>query len=160
MGKSDFRFHFPLRVRWADCDPMGHVFHGRYFEFTEQAQEEYYRHLGTSIYRLAQKGYFDTIVVKATAEYFSPAMLDDLLEVYTRVARLGEKSITMLSEIYRKGEETLLCRVEVIYAGWDGSSQRSRPIPDDLRRLISHFEATGEVLPIDAFPNLRVQGLP
>ncbi|GBD10610.1 Acyl-CoA thioester hydrolase YbgC [bacterium HR23] len=156
MPKSDFRFHFPLRVRWADCDPMGHVFHGRYLEFTEQAQEEYYRHLGTSIYRLAQKGYFDTVVVKVTAEFLAPALLDDLLDIYTRVTRLGEKSITMLSEVYRQGEDTLLCRVEVVYAGWDGVARRSKAIPDDLRRLITHFEATGEVLPIEGFPNLRV----
>ncbi|MCS7207585.1 MAG: acyl-CoA thioesterase [Dehalococcoidia bacterium] len=156
MPKGDFRFHFPLRVRWADCDPLGHVFHGRYLEFTEQAQGEYYRNLGTSIYRLAQKGYFDTIVVKVTAEYFAPALVDDLLDIYTRVSRLGVKSITMLSEIYRQGEERLLCRVEVVYAGWDGAAQRTKPVPEDLRRLISHFEATGEVLPLAQFPNLRV----
>ena len=66
MPKGDFKFHASLRVRWMECDAQGIVYNGSYMDYLEVGQAEYYRNLGFSIYKIAERGYFDTAVVKVT----------------------------------------------------------------------------------------------
>ena len=50
-----------------ECDAQGIVFNGSYMTYLEVGQAEYFRNLGFSIYRIAERGYFDTAVVKTYA---------------------------------------------------------------------------------------------
>ena len=154
MAKSDFKFHASLRVRWMECDAQGIVYFGAYMDYLEVAWSEYFRNLGFSVYRVAQNGYFDTVVVKTVTEYKAPARLDEMLELYTRVSRIGTTSFTWQMEIYAQGSDRLLTTVEAVYVGFDAASGSTRPVPDDIRELVDHFEATGEVLPLDRYPRL------
>ena len=154
MGKSDFKFHTSLRVRWMECDAQGIVYYGSYMDYLEVGQADYYRNLGFSIYKLGQQGYFDTAVVKVTTEYKAPARVEDLLDIYVRVSNLGNTSITMETEIYVQGSERLLTTSQVIYVSYDSSSETTRPVPQGIRELITHFEEAGAVLPIERFPEL------
>ena len=43
-----------------ESDAQGIVYFGAYMDYLEVAWSEYFRNLGVSIYRVAQKGYFDT----------------------------------------------------------------------------------------------------
>ena len=38
--------------------------------------------------------------------------------------------------------------------GYDAVTESTKRVPDDIRRLVAHFEETGEVLPIKRFPEL------
>ena len=154
MAKADFKFHASLRVRWVESDAQGIVYFGAYMDYLEVAWSEYFRNLGFSVYRVAQKGYFDTAVVKTVVEYKAPARLDDMLELYTRIARIGSSSFALEVEIYHQGSDRLLTAVEAVYVGFDPESESSRPVPDDIRELVDHFEATGEVLSLEGFPLL------
>ena len=156
MPKGDFRFHFPLRVRWSECDAQGIAFNGSYMEYLEIALSEYYRNLGILIYNEKVRRYFDTATVKATLEFKAPARVDETLDVYTKVSRIGTTSMTTETEIYRDGADELVARGEVVHVDYDASTASSRRVPDDVRTLIEHFEATGEVLPIGDFPNLAI----
>ena len=80
MPRGDFKFQTSLRVRWMECDAQGIVFNGAYMGYLEVGQAEYFRNLGFSIYRIAQRDYFDTAVVKTVIEYKAPARVDDLLK--------------------------------------------------------------------------------
>ena len=120
----------------------------------EIAQVEYYRILGLRLYDLATRKYFDTATVKVTMEYLSSAAVDDVLEVFSRISNLGNSSVVVNTEIYKEGSDELLNTSEVVYVNYDADKKVSRPVPDDVRRLITHFEETGEVLPLDGFPRL------
>ena len=154
MSKSDFRFHFTLRVRWSECDAQGIVFNGRYLDYLEIAQSEYYRNLGMLLYDEFQRTYFDTATVKITVEFKAPARVDELLDIYSRVAAIGSTSMTQHTEIYRDGTDELLTRGDTVYVDYDSDKGVARVVPDDVRELVEHFERTGEVLPIERFPNL------
>ena len=154
MAKANFKFHASLRVRWMEVDPQGIVYFGAYMDYLEVAWSEYFRNLGFSVYRIARSGYFDTAVVKTVAEYKAPARLDDMLELYTRVTRIGNTSITMEYEVYRLEEENLLTRIESIYAGYDNQTQCTRPVLEEMHRLFTQFEETGLPLPLEEFPTL------
>lgn len=139
-----------------ECDAQGIAFYGSYMGYLEVGQSEYFRHLGFSVYKVAQRGYFDTAVVKATLEYKAPARVDDVVQVYARMSRVGSTSITMECEVYREGEDELLLNAEVVYVSYEARQGTKKPVPLAIRQLIAHFEETGEVLPLSRFPDLAL----
>ena len=154
MAKSDFRFMTKIRVRWMECDGQGIVYNGAYLGYMEIGQAEYYRNLGFAIYIIPQSGYFDFVVVKSTQEFKAPAKVDEIIEVYVRVSKIGNTSLTLNLEIYAEGNDRLLTSIETVYVGYDTATESTRPVPDAIRELVIHFEETGEVLPIEQFPEL------
>ena len=122
MGVKDFRFRCRLRVRWAECDAQGIVFNGAYFSYLEVAMAAYYRNLGIALYDPEGRRHFDTATVKATLEYVSPALVDDLIDIHWRVERIGNSSITTLAEIYNSRSGALVLRAEVIHVDYDSDA--------------------------------------
>ena len=154
MAKTDFKFMTTVRVRWIECDAQGIVYNGAYLGYLEIGQAEYYRNLGFAIYIIPQSGYFDFAVVKSTQEFKSPAKVDEIIELHVRVSNIGNTSLTLNLEIYPEGGDRLLTSIETVYVGYDAATESSRPVPDAIRKLVTHFEETGEVLPIEQFPDL------
>ncbi|MCE2459058.1 MAG: acyl-CoA thioesterase [Dehalococcoidia bacterium] len=155
MTADEFRFRCRIRVRWAECDAQGIVFNGAYFSYLEVGMAAYYRNLGIALYDPEGRRHFDTATVKATLEYISPALVDDVLDLYWRVDRIGNSSIATRTEIYNSRSGDLVLKAEVIHVDYDSDAGTSRPVPDDLRRLIETYEATGEIIPLDDLPGLR-----
>ena len=154
MAKTDFKFMTTVRVRWMECDAQGIVYNGAYLGYLEIGQAEYYRNLGFAIYIIPKSGYFDFAVVKSTQEFKAPAKVDEIIELHVRVSNIGTTSLTLNLEIYPEGSDRLLTSIETVYVGYDAKTESSRPVPDAIRQLVTHFEETGEVLPIEQFPDL------
>ena len=154
MPKSDFKFKTDFRVRWMECDAQGIVFNGAYLGYLELSTAEYWRNLGIGIYHLPRSGYFDLAVVKTTIEFRSPALVDEMVEAYVNVSRIGNSSMDMCMELYRPEPETLLTSIDAVYVGYDAATRTSRRVPDTFRDLVGHYEETGEVLPLSRFPEL------
>ncbi|HIN24200.1 MAG TPA: acyl-CoA thioesterase [Dehalococcoidia bacterium] len=154
MAKSDFKFMTTVRVRWMECDAQGIVYNGAYLGYLEIGQAEYYRNLGFAIYIIPKSGYFDLAVVKSTQEFKAPAKVDEIIELHVRISKIGTTSLILNLEIYPEGSDRLLTSIETVYVGYDAATESSRPVPDAIRQLVTHFEETGEVLPIDRFPEL------
>ena len=155
MPKSDFNFSTLVRVRWMECDAQGIVFNGAYLGYLEIVQAEYFRNLGFSIYRIARNGYFDSAVVKADLEFKAPARVDEMLELFARVERIGNTSITLLVEIYAENSDRLLTGIEAVYVGFYAETGTTRPVPEAIRSMVDHFEATGEVQELSNYPDLE-----
>ncbi|MCH2510836.1 MAG: acyl-CoA thioesterase [Dehalococcoidia bacterium] len=143
-----------VRVRWMECDAQGIVYNGAYLGYLEIGQAEYYRNLGFAIYIIPKSGYFDFAVVKSTQEFKAPAKVDEIIELHVRISKIGTTSLILNLEIYPEGSDRLLTSIETVYVGYDAATESSRPVPDAIRQLVTHFEETGEVLPIDRFPEL------
>ena len=137
-----------------ECDAQGIVYNGAYLGYLEIGQAEYYRNLGFAIYIIPQSGYFDFAVVKSTQEFKAPAKVDEIIELHLRVSKIGSTSLTLNLEIYPEGSDRLLTSIETVYVGYDAATESSRPVPDAIRQLVTHFEETGDVLPIEQFPDL------
>ena len=137
-----------------ECDAQGIVYNGAYLGYLEIGQAEYYRNLGFAIYIIPQSGYFDFAVVKSTQEFKAPAKVDEIIELHVRVSKIGSASLTLNLEIYPEGSDRLLTSIETVYVGYDAATESSRPVPDAIRQLVTHFEETGDVLPIEQFPDL------
>ncbi len=154
MPKTEFKFHTEFRVRWMECDAQGIVFNGAYLGYLELSTAEYWRNLGIGIYHLPRSGFFDLAVVKTTIEFRSPALVDEMVDAYVAVTRIGNSSMDMRMELYRPEPEKLLTSIDAVYVGYDAATGTSRRVPDEFRELVGHFEDTGEVLPLSRFPAL------
>ena len=146
MAKEDFRFHFPLRVRWPECDAQGIAFNGVYLTWAEVAYSEYCRNLGFKLYKAAELNAFDTVTVKITVEYKAPAYVDEMMEVFVRSVHMGNSSLTLEFELYREDQQELIASIQGIYATYDNQLRKTYPIPTEIRQLFSHYEGTGEVI--------------
>ena len=60
-----------LRVRYDEADPMGFLYHPRYFTYFEIARTEMLRALGGNYRQMEQDGLF-AVVVKAECKYHKP----------------------------------------------------------------------------------------
>ena len=154
MVQAEFRFHTPLRVRWMEGDAQGIVYFGSFMNYLEVAQAEYYRNLGFSIYKVPETGYFDTAVVKVEMEFKAPARVDDMLDVWVRVARIGNTSLTSDFRICPEGSDSILAEARIVNVAFDAGRGTSKPVPLDVRKLIQHYEDTGKVLPLADLPDL------
>jgi len=137
--KNDFRFHHPLRVRFADTDMQGIVFNGNYLTYYDVAWTEYFRAAGLTWQDLIGLG-ADTVLARTQMEFKAPARFDQILEIYTRVSKIGNTSLTFEFEIYAQGDERLIGTASSLYVCIDPETLRPVRVPDALRSRISEFE--------------------
>ena len=137
--KNDYRFYHTLRVRFADTDMQGIVFNGNYLTYYDVAWTEYFRALGLEWKDLLGLG-ADTVLARTTMEFKAPARFDELLDVYTRVAKIGNTSLTFEFEIYAQTDGRLIGAASSLYVCIDPQSLRPVRVPGALRSRISDFE--------------------
>jgi acyl-CoA thioester hydrolase len=137
--KSRFRFHHDIRVRFADTDLQAIVFNANYLTYYDVAWTEYFRAIGYEWKDLLALG-VDTVLARTTMEFKSPARFDEILEVYTRISKIGTTSLTFEFAIYPQGEDRLINSATSLYVCVDPKKLTSTPIPDDLRQKIVQFE--------------------
>jgi acyl-CoA thioester hydrolase len=99
------KFHeFKVRVRYAETDQMGVVYHGNYAQYFEMGRVEWLRNLGLSYSEMEKQGIM-LPVVSLTLNYKKPARYDDLLTVRTIFKKQQSVKIEFDYEIYsEKGE--------------------------------------------------------
>ncbi|HEV3426710.1 MAG TPA: tol-pal system-associated acyl-CoA thioesterase [Paraburkholderia sp.] len=120
-------FTWPVRVYYEDTDAGGIVFYANYLKFFERARTEWLRACGVDQRRLAEES-GTLFVVRSTAlDYRSPARLDDVVTVVSRLDKLGRASVDFMQEAWRG--ETLLATGKIRVACVDGAAMRPAAIP-------------------------------
>lgn len=139
-ARPPFSFSAATRVAFSDTDAQGIVYYGRYAPYFDVARVEYWRHLGFQAHDDPARGEF---VMRAFAiEYHAPAVFDDVLEVFCRVARMGRTSVTFeFDVVLADGSDRQLASATQTMVNIDLSERRSIPIPDDVRASIEAFES-------------------
>ncbi|MBO6668187.1 thioesterase family protein [Parvibaculum sp.] len=141
MARSEFRFSWPLRVRYSEIDAQNVVFNAHYLTYCDVAITEYLRAAGLVSLQTTPEGVFDFHVVKSTVEYRAPIRFDEDIEVFCRTAPPGRSSLAFLLEIHGAGREDLRSAGEIIWVNADQATHRSAPIPHGFRKALSVFEA-------------------
>ncbi|HZY18644.1 MAG TPA: YbgC/FadM family acyl-CoA thioesterase [Ramlibacter sp.] len=150
MTRTDFRFFHRLRVRWAEVDMQKIVFNAHYLMYFDTAVADYWRALALPYEEAMHRLEGDLYVKKATVEFHASARMDDQLDIGMRCARIGNSSMQFLGAIFR-GDQ-LLITGELVYVFADPATQTSRPVPDDLRRVLTGYEAGEEVVGVRTGP--------
>jgi acyl-CoA thioester hydrolase len=92
----------PIRVRYADTDRMGIVYHGFYPMYFETGRTEFMREKGCE-YRTFEDMGFHLVVTALEAKYHGTATYDDLLIVKTAVSEVKSRGVTFEYNVFRDG---------------------------------------------------------
>lgn len=123
-----------VRVFWEDTDAAGIVYYANYLKFMERGRTEWLRARGVEQRKLAAEKGIGFAVREVHLDYLSPARLDDLLTVSSRVIDVSGASITFEQTVRR--DRTILVTGRVKCAVMDIESGRPRRIPKDLVALV------------------------
>lgn len=98
-------FVHELRVRYAETDRMGVVYHANYLTWFEIGRTEMIRSLGVAYEEVERRGLYLPLT-EAQARYHLPARYDDWLQIRTRVQRMTPLRLEFYVEVWR-GDELL-----------------------------------------------------
>lgn len=101
-----------VRVYYEDTDAGGVVYYANYLRFAERARTEFLRGCGQDHNEMRAAHDIIFVVRHIVVDYVSPARLEDLLKIETRLTALGAASMTMHQIIRR--EEKVLVEMEVV----------------------------------------------
>jgi acyl-CoA thioester hydrolase len=87
-----------LRVRYAETDAMGVVYHTNYIIWFEVGRGEYSRQMGADYRTWEQAGYL-LPVTEVACRYLAPARYGDLVTVYTWVEETRSRMVTFAYEV-------------------------------------------------------------
>jgi len=132
-----------LRVRYAETDQMGVVYHANYFVWFEVGRVELLRQLGFSYRDMESNDGCFIAVVDARCRYKAPARYDDELIVRTHLNNVRESLVHFGYELVRTGDGTLLAEGETTHIVTD-SAMKVRAIPEKYMALFR--EASGRPL--------------
>lgn len=128
-----------LRVRYAETDNMGVVYHSNYAIWFEVGRVELMRQLGVE-YRIMEKEDNCHIpVVDLRVRYKAPALYDDEIVVRTRLANARSSLLHFSYEVLRAGDQALLATGETMHMVVDDKMQR-RALPE---RYVKAFAIRG-----------------
>ncbi len=99
-------YEFTVRVRYAEIDQMGVVYHGNYAQYFEMGRVEWLRNLGVSYKWMEENGVM-LPVVSLEMNYKKPARYDDVLLVKTILKSQNSVKIEFDYEIYNQQNQLL-----------------------------------------------------
>lgn len=89
-----------LRVRYAETDQMGIVYHSNYLIWFEVGRTELFRDLGLP-YTLFEEQGLGLAVVEAHCRYRKPARYDDDLTICTELKQFSSRRVTFSYRVMR-----------------------------------------------------------
>lgn len=126
-----------LRVRYAETDQMGVVYHSNYIIWFEVGRVELLRQLGFTYKEMESQDRCRIAVVDVKCRFKSPAMYDDEILVRTHLKNVRESLIHFGYEVLRASDETLLAEGETTHIVVGDDMQR-RSLPE---KYLTPFKA-------------------
>jgi acyl-CoA thioester hydrolase len=96
-----------LRVRYAETDAMGIVYHANYVIWFEVGRGEYLRQRGGNYREFEEQGLY-LPVTEMDARFIAPARYDDVVVIRTSAEKVRSRSITMYYEVLMEETGQLL----------------------------------------------------
>jgi acyl-CoA thioester hydrolase len=129
-----------IRVRYAETDQMGVVYHANHFIWFEVGRVELLRQLGFSYKDMEEQDNCFIAVVDARCRYKAPAVYDDEIIVRTRLKNIRESMIHFGYELLRVVDGALLAEGETTHIVADAQMQKTT-LPEKYMKVFR--EAVG-----------------
>src|SRR3954467_3847198 len=122
-----------VRVRYAETDQMGVVYHSNFFIYFEIGRVEYMRQRGVAYKEMETLDDSFIVVGEANCRYRRPARYDDLLRVRTRVVEVRRRTIRFAYEVLNSENDELLATGETLHVVCD-SEGKPKALPEKYRK--------------------------
>jgi len=122
-----------LRVRYAETDQMGVVYHANYLVWMEVGRVEYCRASGFRYRDLEAEGVL-LAVVEAHCRYLSPALYDEEVIVRTAIEEASQRLVRFSYRISSGEDGRLLAEGSTKHV-FCGQDRRARKLPEKYHLL-------------------------
>jgi acyl-CoA thioester hydrolase len=135
-NKPIFKHILPIQVRFSDVDIMGHVSNTVYQNYYDSGKLHYFEQV------LPDMDFVNIGVVGASIkiDYFKPIFMKTRILVETRVAEIGNKSLTMQHCLVDEQTNELLSTCSAVLVCYSIPEKTSIPIPEHWKKYILEFE--------------------
>lgn len=121
-----------FRVRYAETDQMGVVYHANYLVWFEIGRTDFCRQQGFAYREMeAQDGLY-IVVAEVKCRYKAPARYDDEITVKTRLSTCRKRVLVFDYEVYRADGGELLAGGETVHVITDRDGH-PRALPEKYR---------------------------
>jgi acyl-CoA thioester hydrolase len=122
-----------FRVRYAETDQMGVVYHTNYLIWCEMGRTDFIRTLGMSYADMERAG-VSLAVSELSARFHAAARYDDMIRVKTTLADVRSRMITFDYLVSNAETDQRLVTARTTLVSLDRAG-RPVALPDELRRL-------------------------
>ncbi len=123
-----------IRVRYAETDQMGVVYHSNYFIWFEVGRVELLRQLGFTYKQMESEDQCFIAVVDARCRFKAPARYDEEIAIRTYLKNARESLIHFGYEAVRASDGTLLAEGETTHIVTDANMNK-RPLPEKYQQV-------------------------
>jgi acyl-CoA thioester hydrolase len=117
-----------VRVRYAETDQMGVVYHANYLVWFEVGRVELIRALGIEYKRMEVEDDCHIVVADAHCRYLQSAKYDEVLRIRTRIAESRNRIVKFSYEVIRDADGKVLATGETTHIIC-GSNGRPKLLP-------------------------------
>lgn len=121
-----------MKVRGYELDSYRHVNHAVYLNYLEQARWEFLAEHGLTLSKLNEMKRWP-VVVHLEIDYRKPAFIDDVLEISTKISRIGNSSFDIDHQICK--QDFSIVEAKVTAAITDELGRPTR-VPQEFHKLI------------------------
>jgi len=143
-----------IRVRYAETDRMGVVYHANYLVWFEIGRTEFCRARGFAYKDMEENDRAFLVVAESYCRYKAPARYDDELIIRTHITELRRRSVRFGYEIIRAADGLIIAEGETGHVVTDPNN-RVISMPESYRLALSSppLANTGERVPEDLPPD-------
>ena len=125
-----------VRVRYAETDQMGVVYHGNYFTWFEVGRVELCRQLGLEYKRMESEDDSFIVVAEAYCRFKRPVRFDDLLTIRTRVLQSQRRTVRFGYEVLSQSSGETVATGETLHVICDRQG-RPKSLPEKYRNYFT-----------------------
>jgi acyl-CoA thioester hydrolase len=128
-----------VRVRYAETDQMGVVYHANYLVWCDIGRTQYLKALGANYAELERSGTM-LAVSDASIRYHASARYDEVIRIETTLREVRSRALTFDYEIINAASGTRLASASTVLVSLDRSG-RPVKLPDQTRALLRTADA-------------------
>jgi acyl-CoA thioester hydrolase len=125
-----------FRVRYAETDQMGVVYHANYLVWCEVGRTDFIRTRGMS-YADVERAGIGLAVSELSARFHAPARYDELIRVRTTLGEVRSRRISFDYLITRAESGERLVTAHTSLVSIDSSTGKLTPMPPEIRELFA-----------------------
>ena len=125
-----------VRVRYAETDQMGVVYHANYLVWFEIGRTEFCRARGFSYRDMEENDHACLVVAESYCRYKAPAHFDEELVIRTHITELRRRSVRFGYEIIRASDGVIIAEGETGHVVTD-TTGRVISMPDAYRAALT-----------------------
>ena len=124
-----------VRVRYAETDQMGVVYHANFLIWFEVGRVELMRALGVEYKKMEKEDDCRIVVADVHCRYHDSARYDEDLRIRTRITESKNRVIVFSYEVIRDEDGKVLANGETTHVIC-GSNGRPKLLPEKYRRIM------------------------